>query len=66
MPYVWLLTAFLFFLVDFVSVTPMFYSGSAAYLPAKTDALFHGGPHELSGVNLNNNNLRIVIFHNHR
>lgn len=24
------------------------------------------GPHEVSGVNLKNDNLRTVIFHNHR
>lgn len=64
--YVSLLSAFLLFLVGFVSVTPMFYSGSAAYLPAKTDALSHRGPGEVSGVNLKNADLRIVTFHNHK
>lgn len=32
--YVWLFSAFLLMLVDFVSVTPMFYSGSAVFMPA--------------------------------
>lgn len=39
--------ALLLFLADFVSVTPMFYSGSAVYLPAYSDALFHSGVHEI-------------------